>query len=364
MVLFAGYDVAIALVGIMLAVFGIVLGIGIAMEDRKLKDLGRGEIYQALINGAVIGVLFVAFSSGGVVSQMLQGAVNSTSASVHCAEPMANNAALCFAYNYLSNPLPIQVGNGSAPTLFDAVIGLLIPTTLLAALVGLISSFGFSFIVTFNLQSALLPFVHQLNYIVGALTFALIGIEVQAALMQFISIVGIPMLLPLGMILRSFFPTRKLGGAIMAIAIGLSTVFPLTYILDFQMSQSYTSISANSIINAAVANAQSLQGSLFGNVNSTTANSLNSTSLGPLTSSASLAISFMSGSSEFLQSVTSEVSALIIQVFFFHASSKIIILFFLFDIGIECIFSIKSSKIAHAELLLFASSGSFARLML
>lgn len=40
-----------------------------------------------------------------------------------------------------------------------------------------------------------------------------------------------PVLLALGVILRSFFFTRRLGGLLMAIAIGLYTVYPLMYIL-------------------------------------------------------------------------------------------------------------------------------------
>ncbi|MCW6159843.1 MAG: hypothetical protein LVQ95_02000 [Candidatus Micrarchaeales archaeon] len=326
--LFAGYDIAIALVGVMLAVFGIVLGLGIATNDRKLKELGRNEIYQAIINGAIIGSLFIAFSQNGIVSQILSGAVNSTSASVHCSEPMENNAALCFAYTYLTSPSQIQVGSGTAPTLFDSDISLLIPVTLLAVIVGLVSSLGFSFIIQVSLSSALAPIVHQLNYIVSALTFALIGIEVQGALMLFISIVAIPMLLPIGMVLRSFFATRKLGGAMMAIAIGLSTVFPLTYVLDFQMSQSYSSASVNSIVNSTITSAQNFQSSLLGETGSMTSNSANATNStsgqSQVLSITSLAVDFVKGGSAFFQQVTDEISLLIVQVFFFPIFSIIL----------------------------------------
>lgn len=324
MSLFAGYDTAIVLVGIMLAVFGIVLGIGIATNDKKLKELGRDEIYQAIINGAILGSLFIAFSQNGIVSQVLGNAVSTTSANVHCEEPMANNAALCFAYNYLTNPLPIQVGSGTAPTLFDSVMGLLVPVSLLAVIVGIISSLGFNFIITIGLNAALSPFVHQLGYIISALTFALIGIEVQGAIMLFISIVAIPVVLPIGMILRSFFPTRKLGGAMMAIAIGLSTVFPLTYVLDFQMSQSYSATTSNAVLNSTITSAQNFQNSLLGNVNSITANTMNSTSLDQIKSITSLSVGFLSGGSAFLQTIINEISLLIIQVFFFPIFSIIL----------------------------------------
>lgn len=325
--LFAGYDIAIALIGVMLAAFGMVLGIGIATNDRKMKEFGKSEIYQAILNGAIIGSLFIAFSQNGIVSQILGGAVNSTSASVHCSEPMENNAALCFAYTYLTSPTVIQVGTGTAPTLFNADLSLLLPVTLLAVIVGLISSLGFNLIIQVSLSSALAPIVHQLNYIVSALTFALIGIEVQGALMLFISIVAIPILLPIGMVLRSFFATRKLGGAMMAIAIGLSTVFPLTYVLDFQMSQSYSSTSANSIINSTIANAQGFQTALLGQTGSMVSNSVsgtNSTAGQNVLSITSLAIDFAKGGSAFFQQVTDEISLLIVQVFFFPIFSIIL----------------------------------------
>jgi hypothetical protein len=63
-------------------------------------------------------------------------------------------------------------------------------------------------------------------------------------MMRFIQAVLFPSLLALGIILRTFFFTRKVGGLLIAIAIGLYTVYPLMYIMlgsymDFNVRNFY-----------------------------------------------------------------------------------------------------------------------------
>ena len=67
---FGGYSIAITLVAIMVSVAGIIFGIGYSMDDRRLKELGRAELYQAIINGVIVGSLLLAFGTNGIVPSL------------------------------------------------------------------------------------------------------------------------------------------------------------------------------------------------------------------------------------------------------------------------------------------------------
>jgi hypothetical protein len=70
------YEISVALIAIMLSIAGIVLGMGFAIDDKKLKEFGRSEIYQCLINGIIVGSLIIAFSSNGIVTHLINNTVS------------------------------------------------------------------------------------------------------------------------------------------------------------------------------------------------------------------------------------------------------------------------------------------------
>jgi hypothetical protein len=55
---------------------------------------------------------------------------------------------------------------------------------------------------------------------------------VEMALLVFIGATALNVFLPIGVVLRCFFATRRIGGLLMAVAIGLYIVFPLTIALN------------------------------------------------------------------------------------------------------------------------------------
>src|ERR1700683_5177929 len=95
------YSVAVTLIAIMLSIAGIVLGIGYAIDDRKLKDFGKSEIYQCIINGVIVGTLIIAFGTGGFFSILINNIAGGAALGATCQQSMSGNSAICFAYNYL-----------------------------------------------------------------------------------------------------------------------------------------------------------------------------------------------------------------------------------------------------------------------
>jgi hypothetical protein len=341
------YSIAITLIAIMLAIAGIVLGIGYAIDDRKLKDFGRSEIYQSIINGIIVGTLIVAFSTGGFFSLLINNVAGGAALTANCEQAMSGNAAICFAYNYLVGVQPVSINGASYPTLIDTSVALLVPTSLLYTGLGLLSSIKLSVgIISIGFSSMLNPMLTALDYIIEILTAAIISIEVQGILLKFISIVAIPMLLPVGIVLRTVYVTRKLGGAIMAIAIGLFAVFPLTYVLNASLATSYLGSINNGSVSTFINSEINTNSNIINSATAITNNSKNTVGIVGYFTGAITGL--VQGFESFLNEITNVVALIVIEVFFLPVFSII-----LTAISIRELARILGSEISFGRLYIF-----------
>jgi hypothetical protein len=247
MTAFQGYSVAVLLISIMIAVSGIVLGLGYASDEKKLKEFGRSELQQAIINGAIVGSLFMAFSQDGIVTTITNGLTSNLQLQASCTGNMASNYALCFAHNYLvgSGGMAgasgnVTVGGKPQTPLFYIVTNLLLNVGTLRAGLGALAGISVNLaLVSLNPSYIISPLIGMLDEILEFLGAAATGIWIQGLLLSLISAAALPILLPVGIVLRTLYITRRLGGAILAIAIGLFAVLPLTYVLNIQLMNSY-----------------------------------------------------------------------------------------------------------------------------
>ena len=242
-----GYEAAIAVVALMFALAGIALGAGIGFRIRWLQDWGRDELMQTAINAAMVGGLLVFFGSTGAITLLMNefvvpndfvmtfaGQVDITAYGtpdlLHplagvCGEvaPAGGMTPSCYAQVYLTF---------LAKSLTDSIIIL----SKLILVVAFLATLGINLvIVTITPFAGLEAYVGIFSSLLQFLVVLLTMSTVQQLFLKFIDSVAIPVLLPVGLILRSFFVTRRLGGALMAIAIGLAVVFPLTFVLDGKM---------------------------------------------------------------------------------------------------------------------------------
>lgn len=320
---FAGYYIAIALITIMIAVSGILLGLGYALDDKKLKELGKAELIQAAINGVIIGSLLITFGQSGIVTSLVNN-ISSGFYPTSCTGVLSGSSAICFAYNYLAGVFPITVHGVQHATLLDSSLAILTPLAVLYAIIASIGSTNVSIgIIGFSFAKLFSPILSQLGYVISAVTFAIIGIEVQAVLLKFISLVSIPVLLPVGMVLRTFYFTRRLGGALMAIAIGLFVVYPLTYLLDAQLTSQYSYNVTASYIGEAINNTTNLN-NLIPAANSTS-NSIDGGLLNTLESGAQ---GMISGLETLVNKAIDYIALLVVEVFFLPTFSVILTVIF------------------------------------
>ena len=76
---------------------------------------------------------------------------------------------------------------------------------------------------------------NTMNLLMSSLLIATIIAVAQYALLQYIYASMFKILLPVGIVLRSFPITRELGGALMAIAIGFYLFYPFMLVVDFAL---------------------------------------------------------------------------------------------------------------------------------
>lgn len=306
---FAGYDIAIAVVGIMIGIAGILLGVGYAMNNRQLKELATAELFQSFVNAAIIGVLFIAFSNYGVVTLAMNGIVGVSTSGTVCDADVNVSLSMCFASAYLTGVLaPLYFNGHSMLSLTEGSLLILTPLSAFNALLAAIGPSG-------SPEAALLqPLTIQLGYAVKMLSLSLVGIQVQGALLKVISAVAAPVVLPIGLILRTFYPTRQLGGTIIAVAIGFFAVFPLTYIMNAQISSTTWQNSIQSTMNSTTQSAQRLQSTIGGTLGS---NSIPGQVLTTVSG-------FVGGTLGPIQDILTAVSLVVIEVFFFPIFSLIL----------------------------------------
>ena len=314
-----GFSISIYVISIMIAVGGISLGIGYAFSEKRLKEFGKSELYQSVINGVLVGGMLALFSSGGLVSSLINSLTLTNNTSLQCSSSVASNAAICLAYDYLASPagytfMGVQhqsVLTTSATTL-TALFGL-------SAVLGVIAAFKVNLlIVTLSFNYVMAPLISEIQYLIKILSTIAISATVQAAVLLFIAVGTLSVMLPAGLVLRTFYPTRKLGGFLIAVGIGLYVVLPLSYVFNIALVNSYSA--DQSSISQVTLTASGVESSLL-----TLRQSSNSSILSGFGSSITQELSSLSNAvSNLIAILISDISYFIVYTFILPAFSLII----------------------------------------
>ena len=306
-----GFQIGVIIIAIMITISGMVLGIGYALDDRKIKEFGRSEIYQSVISGVLLGSFLLLFANGGAVSSLVNAVTLSNGTSFSCQAIMQNNAALCFASNYLNGPKQYTFMNRSYDSLMTISTGFLASLVALNSVLGILAGIKISLvIVSLSFAGVMQPFLNEIQYAISALIAIIVGISIESSLLSFVALTATTLVLPIGLLLRTFYPTRKLGGFFIALSIGMYVVFPLSYLFDAMMVSQYNVGSSQANLSEITFSAQSAKNQYIGTVGT---NTLESTgTLSAITNSVS---SLSSSISNMLDSLFNTISGLIIQVF-------------------------------------------------
>jgi hypothetical protein len=239
----SAFDVAYYVIISMFILVGITYLFSRFLRNRGLEEWSKNEFIQVLISAAIIGGLVAMMAPNtGVIVLAFDSLVNSSNTSIFIPDAnqtssyaftsgnipmvcefltgMNDKSTLCFAYNYLG-------------MLELKIINLMILIFQINIILDILSKIAIDIIIVeVTPLSGLSSVVQVLNNILQSLMFLGIIVGVEMALLQFINSVALQVFLPIGAVLRCFFGTRRIGGALMAIAIGMYIIFPLTIAMN------------------------------------------------------------------------------------------------------------------------------------
>lgn len=209
---FVGMSVAAVIVTASIILAGILIGVGRAFSYKKIENFGKNELFQSVVNMAIIG----AFAS---VITLISG-ISASLVSKQC-------------------------GTGDAPAQLACDLGILEKNLfgMFQEAVKALDIVGYyqSLELNFNVFS-IAPFqnLSSISDILSSQVFSmqvlLMLLELNVQILQFVGQNALLLLFPIGLVLRTLFATRRAGGFLIALAVGLYLLYP-SFIMIFPNPQ-------------------------------------------------------------------------------------------------------------------------------
>ncbi|MBD3210639.1 hypothetical protein GF318_04635 [Candidatus Micrarchaeota archaeon] len=205
---FVGVEIAVIVVTASITLAAILIGLGRAFGYKRIEHFGIEELLQSVVNAAIIG------SFAAVIE--LVAAVSSSLVTETCTEGNVVEQLGCALQNI----------NDLLFLFFQELVKVL-------TLVGYYQTIGLDFgafeISPFN-NLAAVSGVLSVQLLAANLILLLVGLNIQIT--NFIGQNALALLFPVGLVLRTLFATRKVGGFLIALSIGLFLFYP-TFVLIF-----------------------------------------------------------------------------------------------------------------------------------
>ncbi len=232
--------IPLAFLGILvsLMITGLIYIIGTVINYERLKGLYRDEMWETAKSLIIIAIIFSSLAVSSAIAAALVGANSSP-------KPSAITTNLASVYTAAdTNYLVPQLAD--AERSFSGLLGLSVGTDLLRSLTispylpipiwtpwtGVIGSVDFGANVKLFAATNYITQVYgtpSLSLATGAtdiVTVVLLSLQVQHDLIYIIAALGLGVLIPVGIIMRSIPFIRGIGGTLIALGIGLSIVYP------------------------------------------------------------------------------------------------------------------------------------------
>ena len=244
----SGFEIALSIVGISIVFAGIVLGLGYAFNSKRMKNLGKEEILQSFINAALLGAFGLIVAMLTTVSYDLLP-TNATATCLSGSDMLGWYRPISSSYSNenltlasYSECLIQNVETGSFT--FTDELSKSIDTLSFASDIELHTG-----IVDYKPFSGLSHISKALSSTINRTTLYQSLLTANALLLRFSYLTALTVFLPLGLIFRSFFVTRKVGGLLIAIAIGLYIIYPLINVVAMRSDVDELYSSINDITN-------------------------------------------------------------------------------------------------------------------
>ncbi len=209
---FVGMEIATLVVTASIVLAGILIGVGRAFSYKRIENFGIEEFLQSVINAAIIG----AFAA-------IIGLINSISSSVVegvCGTGTVVEQLVCLM-------------ESTSAGLFSLFQENIVLANTLGYYQSLALDFSFFSVQPFtNLSAMSLIFSAQILTI----QFLIIFVDLNIQVLSFIGQNALLLIFPIGLVFRTFFATRRLGGFLIGLAIGAYLLYP-SFIMIFPEPQ-------------------------------------------------------------------------------------------------------------------------------
>jgi hypothetical protein len=213
-------ELPLALVALLLAftIAALIFMIGVAFKNDRIRNFGIGELYESTAS-AIIVVLFLYVSAVifGLGPAIVVGGINPYATSINLILSTINQAEILYSSIY-----PVYLTDSFYTTITASIYVQdynLTPPLSYAKL-----------LYTFPLQTF---FLQPSIAIAGFLVDGIAALYAQYYLIVFFSIAAIPAFIVPGVIFRIFFPTRALGGVMIAIGVAFYLVMPTLFAVAY-----------------------------------------------------------------------------------------------------------------------------------
>ena len=182
----------------------LLIGLGKAISSKKLEQFGFEELIQAIVNSALVG----SFAAAIIVLSSISS--DSVDSSLPCSQQELINTTVCIYENFSTESL-----------------SLIQKETRLSEIVGYYSTASVNF-PSFSITplSGISSNLHSLDLEYSKTSASLSLFSLILSILRDLDSTLLSVVLPLGVIFRSFYPTRKLGGYLLAFSISMYLAFP------------------------------------------------------------------------------------------------------------------------------------------
>ena len=211
--------IALAVILLSLAFAGTIFMVGSVLGNSKIRNFGIGEIYE--VSATVVVVVFFMYVTAvlfGLTPGAFVGTINPYATSMHLITTTISSGESL--YTSLFNVYMIDS--------FYISITETVSSSLFAKAAGIISAVN-----TLRTFPLVVYFIEPANKLASLIIDGITILYAEYYLTVFFAVAAIPAFIIPGIILRAIFPTRALGGMLIAVGIAFYLVIPTLFAVAF-----------------------------------------------------------------------------------------------------------------------------------
>jgi hypothetical protein len=230
----------LACIAILMSAFFVSIGymLGTLFNNPTIINWAKGELLQVFASALIVGGLFWLVAMVNAFSMDIVASIGLTCPTNVVDLDLADQYA---ASTIIGGPCHIMTAQQYLEIMYENLFDMSRDLLVTGSLISAMSNFSITLewlpppwlTVTFVPFASLNVIFETLMMCFDMITKTMMLLKFQIYFLNYVWMALFPMLLVLGVILRTFWFSRRLGGLLIAIAIGIYLIFPLGYTLSY-----------------------------------------------------------------------------------------------------------------------------------